>query len=44
MKSSFCKFVDDTKLGEVFDTLEGKVTIQMHYNVLEKKWTNRDFI
>jgi len=36
MKSTFSKFVDDTKLGAVLDVLEGKITFQRDFNVLEK--------
>lgn len=36
MKSTFTKFVDDTKLGAALDTLEGKVTIQKDSSLLEK--------
>lgn len=36
MTSTFSKFVDDTTLRAVLDTLEEKVTIQRVSNVLEK--------
>lgn len=36
MKSTFSKFVDDTKLRAVLGMLEEKVTIQRNFNVLEK--------